>query len=252
MTYPPQQPGSGGWEQPANAPQQPAQGGWEQPANTPQQPATGGWEQPVTPAQPGVGGWEQPVNTPQQPGWQGGQPSGWPQQAGGEQAPPPPPPPDWGGAEFGHATWTQEPGGFADVQPPKKNNTPLIITIVVAVIVVLAGGGTGLYLFLNRGPGDPTAFANSVVTDVNQHNFAPIQNELCQQHAATLHAQLSQLQAYPKFNLTIGKVTTTDQGQQASAEVSGSYSFEGASHPVSQQMVLVVEKGSWKVCELNQ
>jgi hypothetical protein len=219
MTYPPQQPGPGGWDQ--------------QPGNTPLPPEAT----------------QQPNAPQQQPGWYGNQATGWPQQPmQGEQ---PPPPPDWGGAEFGHATWTHEPGGFADVEPPKKSKTPLIIGLVVAAVVVLGGGGAGAYFLLNQGPGDPAKFAQDVVNKVNAHDFGSINNELCQANIGKLRSQLNQLQP-STFNLRVGKVSTQSSGTQASAELTGTYSLHGATQPVDQQMVLVVENGDWKICQLGQ
>jgi hypothetical protein len=212
MTYPPQQPGPGGWDQ--------------QPGNAPQ-----------------------PDAAQQQPGWYGNQQTGWGQPP--QQADQPPPPPDWGGAEFGHATWTHEPGGFADVEPPRKSKTPLIIAMVVGAVVVLGGGGAGLFFLLNKGPGDPAEFAQDVVRKVNQHDFASINTQLCQANQPKLLSQLSQLQP-GKFDLRVGKVSTLNNGAQASAELTGTYSLNGATQPVDQQMVLVVEGDSWKICQLGQ
>lgn len=215
MTYPPQQPGPGGWDQqPGNA---------APPPNAPQQ----------------------------QPAWYGNQAAGWAQQQPGQGEQPLPPPPDWGGAEFGHATWTHEPGGFADVEPPKRSKAPLIIGLVVAAVVVLGGGGAGAYFFLNQGPGDPGKFAQNVVDEVNHNNFDALDGQLCQANAAKLRSQLAQLRP-GRFNLRLGRVATLPNGVQASAELTGMYSLNGATQAVDQQMALVVESGSWKICQLGQ
>lgn len=220
MTYPPQQPGPGGWDQ--------QQGNAPLPPDAAQQPPQ------------------------QQPAWYGNQATGWPQEQPmqGEQQPLPPPP-DWGGAEFGHATWTHEPGGFADVEPPKRSKTPLIIGLVVAAVVVLGGGGAGAFFLLNQGPGDPAKFAQDVVSKVNAHDFTSINTELCQANLPKLRSQLSQLQP-GRFDLRLGKVATLGNGAQASAELTGTYELNGSTQPVDQQMVLVVESGSWKICQLGQ
>jgi hypothetical protein len=210
MTYPPQQPGPGGWDQ---------QPGTNVPSGAPQQ----------------------------QPAWYGNQHTGWEQ---GQPAQQPPPPPDWGGAEFGQATWTHEPGGFEDVQPPKKSKTGLIVGIVAAVVVVLGGGALGAYFLFFSGPGDPGQAATQAVSKVNQHDFAGLQGELCQANSAKLHTEIATLQTYQNYNLHVGKVAAT--GNQASAEVSGTYTANGALQSTDQQMVLTVEGGQWKVCQLGQ
>jgi hypothetical protein len=105
MTYPPQQPGPGGWGQ------QPAGNGFppQGPQDTPQQ----------------------------QPAWYGNQHTGW-GQPGQEQPQQAPTPPQWG-SEFGPGSWLQEPNGFAEVEPPvqKKSKLPLILGLVGALVAGL-------------------------------------------------------------------------------------------------------------------
>ncbi|GAA0514447.1 hypothetical protein GCM10011581_36350 [Saccharopolyspora subtropica] len=216
MTYPPQQPGPGGWGQ------QPTGNGF---------PAAG------------------PSETPQQqPAWYGNQHTGWPQ-PGQEQPQQAPAPPQWG-SEFGPGSWLQEPNGFAEVEPPqpKKSKLPLILGLVAAV-VVLAGAGVGLFFWLNSGPGEARPVAQQVVNKVNAGDFAGVSSLFCQANRAELNEALDQLKEW-KFNVKLGEVT--ERGDTATAKLSGTYQADGKTHPVDQTMALTVENGEWKVCQLDQ
>lgn len=211
MTYPPQQPGPGGWgQQPGNGFPPPG------PQQTPQQ----------------------------QPNWYGNQHTGWDQQPG-QPAPMAP----WGG-DLGPGNWVQEPGGFGDVQPPapKKSKLPWILGGIGA-LVVLAGVGAGLFLWLGGGPGEARPVAQAVVDKVNAHDFAGLDEHLCQSNRAGLEEQLAILEP-GTFDVRLGAVT--ESGEQATAELLGTFDMGGATHPVDQTMGLVVEDGAWKICQLEQ
>ncbi|MCI2418463.1 hypothetical protein MOQ72_13575 [Saccharopolyspora sp. K220] len=217
MTYPPQQPGPGGWGQ---------------------QPTGNGF-----PSQQG------PQDTPQQqPAWYGNQHTGW-GQPGQEQPQQAPMAPQWG-SEFGPGSWIQEPNGFADVEPPvkKKSKLPLILGLVGA-LVVLAGIGVGVYFWLGSGPGEARPVAQQVVDNVNAHDFNSVRGLFCQANRAELQSQLQQLES-GRFNIRLGQVT--ERGEQATAQLLGTYEMGGASQPVDQTMALTVENGEWKVCQLDQ
>jgi hypothetical protein len=219
MTYPPQQPGPGGWDQ---------QAGTNAPAGVPQQ---------------------QPQ---QQPGWYGNQHTGWDQQQqaqpGGQQ--PFPPPPDWGGAQYGQADWTHEPGGFGDIEAPKKKSKMPWILGIVGALVVVGGGAAAVFIFLLSGPGDPKAAAQNVVDKVNAHDFASVRSELCQANRGKLEGQISALEAFQKFDIKLGNIT--QNGEKATAQLTGTYSANGGTTPVDQQLVLAAEGGQWKLCGLGQ
>ncbi|MGP4015739.1 Rv0361 family membrane protein [Saccharopolyspora sp. 5N708] len=216
MTYPPQQPGQGGWGQ------QPAGNGF---------PSQGPQESPQ-----------------QQPAWYGNQHTGW-GQPGQEQPQQAPMAPQWG-SEFGPGSWIQEPNGFADVEPPvkKKSKLPLILGLVGA-LVVLAGIGVGVYFLLASGPGEARPIAQQVVERVNAHDFNGVRNLFCQANRTELQSQLQQLES-GRFNIRLGQVT--ERGEQATAQLLGTWEMGGASQPVDQTMGLTVENGEWKVCQLDQ
>ncbi|CAM01550.1 hypothetical protein A8924_2640 [Saccharopolyspora erythraea NRRL 2338] len=225
MTYPPQQPGPGGWGQ------QPAGGGI--PAQGPQQPPQ------------------------QQPAWYGNQHTGWGQP--GQQAQPtqqvpafgqqtPPQAPDWGG-EFGPGSWIQEPGGFADVEPPRRKSKLPWILGGAGAVVVAGGVAAGLFYFMGGGPGEARPAAQAVVDKVNAHDFAWLADNLCQANHQQLKSALNQLEPW-QFDIRLGQVT--EQGDQATAKISGTYVEDGVAHPVEQTMGLSVEDGQWKLCKLEQ
>ncbi|MBB5152625.1 Rv0361 family membrane protein [Saccharopolyspora phatthalungensis] len=222
MTYPPQQPGPGGWGQHPQQPMNSTGSGFQQqgPSGTPQQ----------------------------QPAWYGNQHTGW-GQPGQEQPQQAPMAPQWG-SEFGPGSWIQEPDGFADIEPAqqKKSKLPLILGLVGA-LVVLAGLGAGLFFWLNSGPGAARPVAEEVVTKVNDGDFDGVSGLFCQSNKAKLDKALDQLKHW-KFNVRLGAVT--ERGDQATAKLTGTYEANGSSTPIDQTMGLVVENGSWKVCRLNQ
>ncbi|SFS70000.1 hypothetical protein [Saccharopolyspora flava] len=232
MTYPPQQPGQGGWGQ------QPPGNGF--PQQTPHQPA--GQQAPQ-----------------QQPNWYGNQHTGWTpgqpvqgQPVQGQpmpQQPGQPLPPQWG-SENGPGSWLREPGGFGDVEPPaeQKSRLPLVLTIVAAV-VVLVGAGVGVFFWLGSGPGEPRPVAQEVVAKVNAGDFGTVGALFCEANKTQLETAMGQLSQW-KFDVELGEVTRN--GDKASAKLTGTYDADGASHPVDQTMGLVVEHGEWKICDLGQ
>ena len=241
MTYPPQQPGPGGWgQQPQAGEGFPGQGGpQQQPAWYGNQHT--GWG-PQGPGQPAPG---------QQPDWgqqAPGQQPVWGQPVPGQPQDFPPQAPDWGG-QFGPGSWIQEPNGFADVEPPrKKSKLPLVLGIVGVVVVAAAVAG-GLFFFTGGGPGEARPVAQTVVDKVNAHDFGWLRSNLCKANTQQLQQGLNQLEP-SKFNLSLGQVT--EQGEKATVKLNGTYSTNGDSTPVDQTMVLQVEDGQWKICELGR
>lgn len=237
MTYPPQQPGPGGWDQhsdqgTAGTPQQ--QPAWYGNQHT-------GWGQQHPFGQPEAG--------QAQPGqFQPGQSPFPPQPA----QPPPgaprfPPPPDWGSGEFGQNSWVQEPDGFAAVAPPQKKS-PMPWLLGVLGVLVVAGAGVGASLF-SGGPGEAKPVAQEVVDKVNSHEFDALGPHLCQRNRAELEAQLDLLEP-GEFQVHLRQVS--ERGEKASAQLTGSYVMSGSSQKIDQTMGLVVEDGAWKVCDLDQ
>ena len=169
MTYPPQQPGPGGWgQQPGGNP--------NVPPGTPQQQPTWYGNQHAQ-QQPGIG--QQPM--------QPGQP----------MAPQVPPSPNWGN-EFRQDNWLSGPGGFSDVDVrERKSKAPLILGIV-AGLVLLAGGGFGA-MFLFSGPGEAQPAAQAVLDKVNAGNLDALGSDLCASKRAELQSQLSRAQARPRM-----------------------------------------------------
>ncbi|GAA2807199.1 hypothetical protein GCM10010470_48110 [Saccharopolyspora taberi] len=160
----------------------------------------------------------------------------------------PPQAPEWGG-QFGPGSWIQEPNGFADVEPPeKKSKLPLILGLVIAVVVVAGGVVGGLFLFGGGGPGEARPVAQTVVDKVNAHDFGWLRSNLCKANSQQLQQGLNQLEP-SKFNVRLGSVT--EQGEQATVKLGGTFSTNGDSMPVDQTMVLKVEDGQWKICELG-
>ncbi|GAB3293086.1 Rv0361 family membrane protein [Parasphingorhabdus pacifica] len=249
MTYPPQQPDPGGWDQqaagnpgteqgPAGAPQQ--QPAWYGNQHT-------GWGQQQPPGPPGRFQPGQPP-PPGQP--HPGQPPFAPQP--GQQAPEAaqfPPPPDWGGGEFGQNSWVQEPGGFAAVEPPreKKSRLPWVLGII-GVLVLIGGIGGGVYFF-SGGPGEARTVAQNLVDKVNANDFDGLGAHLCQSNRDDLEGELEMLEP-GEFELRLGRVS--EDGEKASAQLLGSYEMDGVTRQVDQMMGLEVEAGSWKICDLDQ
>lgn len=228
MTYPPQQPGPGGW-------------GQQPPGGVPGSDPQAGPQQ-------------------QQPAWYGNQHTGWPQ-GQPAQSPPglpgpqqqpqqqPPPPPDWGGVQFGQSSWNLEANAFGDIELPKKKSKLPWILGLVGVLVLAGGGATALFFLLGNGPGDPEPVAEDVLGKVNQGDFASVKGQLCGANESELRQQLDQLSS-GEFDLTLGQVT--EDGDKATAQYSGTYSLNGASDRIDQKMELVVENGEWKVCAFGQ
>ncbi|KEI44903.1 Rv0361 family membrane protein [Saccharopolyspora rectivirgula] len=227
MTYPPQQPGTGGWGQPSDNgfPQQdPAQAPQQQPAWYGNQHTELGAEQQATQYISPAAGFGNPQQQPAAPQWDGG------------QFPP-------GGG------WVSEPDGFAAVEPTQpKSKMPWVLGGVGAV-VVLGGAAVGLYFLMGGGPGEADPVAQEVVDKVNAHDFQALEDKLCQENKAELQSQLEQLEA-GRFNIRLGEVI--ENGNEASAQLKGSWEMGGVSQPVDQVMGLTVENGEWKVCDLDQ
>lgn len=262
MTCPPQQPEQGGWDQQptgnppggadpgsAGAQHQPARygnhrTGWQQqPPGQPGRflpgPGTPGQGRPGA-AQPGQFSAGRP-----QPGQQPFPPQSEQQAAA---APEFPPPPTWNGGEFGQRTWTQEPDGFAAVEPPAKRPAPTWLYGLLAVLVLAGGIGGGAYFF-SGGPGDARAVAQDVVDKVNSSDFAGLGTHLCQRNREQLESELQLLEP-GDFRVRLGVVS--EHGEQASAQLTGSYEMDGSTQQIDQTMGLTVEDGSWQVCDLDQ
>lgn len=224
MTYPPQQPGPGGWEQ------QPAGSGFPPPPGQGGQQSNWYGNQHAGPPRQGP---EQPIH---------GQPfPGQPPQAGPRGQPVQPP--QWG-------DWVPEANGFADVEPEKpKSKTPLLLGLIGAALLLVLGGG-GLFWWLSSNDaGAARPVAQEVVAKVNAGDFDGVSQLFCEANRSRLDEALDQLEQY-KFDVRLGKVT--EQGDRASAQLSGSYQAAGSAQPVDQEMGLTVESGEWKVCALDQ
>ncbi|WP_243788810.1 hypothetical protein [Saccharopolyspora gloriosae] len=240
MTYPPQQPGPGGWDRsPAGNPADgaPTPGGpppQQQPNFYGNQHA--GWPQgPITgvPAQPG----QQPF-----PPAAGQDPFGGRQF--GQQVPPPP---NWGG-EFGAGAWIQEPGEFDDDEPERRS--PLVWILGGVGVLVLAGAVVGgIFLFGGGDPGAARPVAQGLVDKVNAGDFGSLGPQLCAANRGELDTQFQQL-ASGEFQVQLGQIT--EQGEQARAKLHGTYTLGGATMPVDQTILLTVEDDEWKVCKLDQ
>ncbi|MFR9728768.1 hypothetical protein ACL03H_06010 [Saccharopolyspora sp. MS10] len=238
MTYPPQQPGPGGWGQrPAG---DPADGASAPPPQ--QQPAFygnqhAGWPQgPITgvPAQPG----QHPF-----PAHPGQDPFG--QQQFGQQFGHPPAP-DWGG-EFAAGAWTQD---STEQQEPRRRSPLPWILGGVGVLVVAGGVVGGIFLFGGGAdPGEPRPVAQDLVDKVNAGDFGSLSGQLCEANRGELEQQFQQLSS-GQYQVRLGRVTA--EGEQARAELDGSYTLGGATMPVDQNIVLTVEDGEWKICKLGQ
>lgn len=240
MTYPPQQPGPGGWDrQPAGNPADGAPNPGEQPPQ--QQPAFygnqhAGWPQgPITgvPAQPG----QQPFPTAPGQAPFGGQQFG--QQL--------PPAPNWGG-EFGAGAWIQEPDEFDEDE--SRGRSPLVWILSGVGVLVLAGAVVGgLFLFGGGDPGEPRPVAQDLVDKVNAGDFGALGPQLCDANRGELDSQFQQL-ASGEFQVRLGQVTAA--GEQARAKLDGTYTLGGATMPVDQTILLTVEDDEWKICKLDQ
>jgi len=174
MTFPPQQPGPQGGQNPYGN-----QGQWGRPGQQP-----GGYPPGGSPP-----GGSYPPSGPQQFGQQpgGAYPPSGPQQSGqpgqfGQAGPAGQP------AQFGQPgqpdQWGQQapmgyPGGFG-AEPPKKKKTGLIIGIVAAVVVVVCGGVTALVLLLG-GPdlSTPEGLQDAAVDAYNSRDVADFDPLYC-------------------------------------------------------------------------
>lgn len=226
MTYPPQQPGPGGWGQ--------------QPGGNPNVPPGPPQQQPA---------WYGNQHAQQQPGFvpQPGQP----QQPAAPMQPQFPAGPNWGG-DFGDEHWNlQEPGGFGevDVRERPKSKGPAII-IGGLVVLLLAGAGAGAWFFLGGGggPGDPAPVAQGVVSKVNSGDLDSLSADFCSSRKTELQSSLSQLKG-AKFTVRLGQVTTS--GNTASAVLTGTYTMNGASQPANTKLGFQAENNQWKLCQIG-
>ncbi|MER5393796.1 hypothetical protein [Saccharopolyspora sp. NPDC002686] len=252
MTYPPQQPGQGGWGQ---------QPGGQYPPSGPQP----GGQYPQQPGQPQPGG-QYPPSGPQQGFGQqpGGQypPSGPQQQAGFGGQPPYPP---------------TSPYGQQGFEPPKKKSPLpwilggvgglLVIGLVIVLVVVFTGG-----------PGDPRNTAQAGIDAINAKDFATLQTMACQKDKEQFQeiidtmegkgGQLGDLKELGmsdadvkkmidglKFEMTLGEVKENGDNT-ATAKVNGKMTFNmelmgrqiNESQPIDEEFKMVVENGEWKLC----
>ncbi len=237
MTYPPQQPGPGGWEPRGDEQQQPAWYGNQHAS----------WEQGPAP--------EPPPGRPLQPGQQGapsqagqpGSPGGQPGPQGGQPGQQTPPPPDWTGAGFAHQARPYDAFGAEDLAPTERRSWRPWALGGLAVALIAAAGVVVWLLFFS-GPGSPRPAAQALVDEVNAGNLDALSNDLCTADRAKLATQLDQLDR-AEFDIRLGQVAT--DGDSATARLVGTYSVGGASKPVDQTIRLIVENGDWKVCDLQ-
>ncbi|KAA5832032.1 hypothetical protein ABT337_02730 [Saccharopolyspora hirsuta] len=247
MTYPPQQPGQGGWGQQPGG--QPGFGGQQPGGQYPQQP---GGQYPPSGPQQGFG---------QQPG--GAYPPSGPQQQAGFGGQPPYPP--------------TSPYGQPGFEPPKKKSPlPWILggvggVVVIALIITLVVVFTG-------GPGDPRSVAQKGIDAINAKDFATLQTMACQKEKEQFQeiidtmegkggelgdlknmgmtdADIKKMLDGLKIEMTLGDVK--DNGDNtANAKVTGQMTFNmeymgqqiNQSQPIDEEFKMVVEEGEWKLC----
>ncbi|MER7011354.1 hypothetical protein ABT324_07990 [Saccharopolyspora sp. NPDC000359] len=235
MTYPPQQPGQGGWgQQPGGQyPQSGPQPGFGQ--QYPQQP---GGQYPQSGPQQGFG---------QQPG--GAYPPSGPQQQPGFGGPPP-----------------TSPYGQPGFEPPKKKS-PLpwilggvggvvVIALVITLVVVLTGGGS------------PQAVAEKAVSALNSKDLNALNSVTCDAQKLQNEEELKSIDPAqnPEVPDELKQVTidwslageVKENGDEATAQISAKlnnvpekYKSLMPSGDQTFEMKLIVESGDWKVCELN-
>lgn len=271
MTYPPQQPGQGGWGQQPGQPygQQPGgpQPGGPQPGSPQpgsQYPASG--QQPAQPygQQPGQQAWGQPGQQPggQYPpsGPQAQQPYGQPgygQQPYGQQP--------YGQQPYGQPGYGQQPGLGGYGQPPKKKS-PLpwilggvggVLVIVVVVVVAMSLGGGG---------GSAQDVADQTVTALNDKDVGALQELACEKMQADAAKFKDQFNPSAGMGSGFENVTATfaldgevtETGDSATAALN--VTMEGMPEEFKQylpsggmklDLELVQEDGDWKYCALT-
>lgn len=243
MTYPPQQPGQGGWGQ------QPGQPYGQQPGG--QYPASGQQPAQPYPPQPGQQAWGQQQLGGQYP-------------ASGQQPAQPYPPQAYGQQPYGQQPYGQ-PGYGGYGQPPKKSPLPWILggvggvlaLIVVIVIVAVSAGGGG---------GSAQSVAEEAVTALNNNDTSTLEGLACEEMKAASE-QLAE-QANPSAGMPSGfeNITSTyaldgpvtESGDTATATLS--VTIEGMPAEFEQYMPeggtkldveLVQESGDWKICNMK-
>ena len=256
MTYPPQQPGPGGYGQQHN-PYGPPQPGGPYPPSGPQ---------------PGYG----------RPGQQPGFSQTGPQQPGG-QFPPSGPQPAPGQPGWGQQPgWVQQPGygqppGYGAFPPPKrKSPLPWILGGVFGLLVVI--GAVIALIVATSGPGDPRPTAQLVADKMKSKDFAALLNVTCAKAQEEDKKQLSQegltkeledSGASPeeakqaadalKFDLQLVNVAETGN-DTATASYKGTASIKTTmrgipinhSEPMAFDLKMVVEGGQWKACDYRK
>jgi hypothetical protein len=261
MTYPPQQPGQGGWGQPQYG--QPP--GGQFPPGGPQ-PVPGGQYPPSGP-QPVPAG-QYPPGGPQYGQPPGGQfpPSG-PQAVPGGQVPPGPggPYPPGGGPGLPGQPWGPQPKKKGSPLPWILGGGALVVLVVIVVVAVVAFTG---------GPGDPKPTAQAFVDKVNAKDFGSLATLACAKDRSKpsvtdplgqikhgmesgdlSESDKQQIIDSMQFHLRVDSVQTVGS-KTATAHVSGdmTMSFMGQSKTVpwpaqDGDLGMVVENGAWKICD---
>lgn len=245
MTYPPQQPGQGGWgHQGGQYPPSGPQPGGQQPGGS--YPPSGG--QPYGQPAPGY------PQQPQQPGY-------------GQQPPYPPQ-----GAYQGF-------GGYGP-PPKKKSPLPWILgglgaLVVLGVVLALVIG-----LSVGSGAGDPRPVAERAVSMMNEKDFTGLKSISCQRRSAQTQqaielmegkgagleqlkqmgatdSEIKQLMDSVTFDVRLESVQRNGD-DRATATIAGtigvSGTFQGVdlgstpATPIDQRLSMVVEDGTWKLC----
>ena len=175
MTYPPQQPGPGGYGQ----------------QHTPYGPPQPGGPYPPSGLQPGYG---QPG---QQPGF--GQPGPQP----GGQFPPSGPQPSPGQPGWGQQPGYGQPPGYGAFPPPKKKSPlPWILGGVFGLLVII--GAVIALIVATSGPGDPRPTAEQYAQKASAKDFPGVIDMTCQKERGKDDDALSSgnLAAWPSSSRT--------------------------------------------------
>lgn len=244
MTYPPQQPGQGGWsEQPGG---QPGYGPYGQPAYGQQaypqgQPQTGPY--PADPYQAGQyqGAGQYPPSGPQQvPG------QAWGQQQPGYPFPGQPQP------GYGYP--------YGGGQPPKKSKVGIILGAVGGGLVLVIG--LIVVLTMTLGGSSAEATANEFVDKLNQKDFSGFNEMICEKNKASAEeikdaAEQMDSGQFASMTVTVSLVgEVTETGNSAT----GTLRYERTNVPAELESILpaeqeakmtMVKEGDWKICKLE-
>lgn len=247
MTYPPQQPGQGGPQDPYGqpGPYGPPPGG--QPGPQYGQPGQQPYGQPQQPpyGQPGQQPYGQPAPGYGQPGEWGQQPYGGPPQGQPPYGVPP--------AGFG------QPGGYG-IPPKKKSPLPwilggaaLLVVAVVAVFFLTSGGGGVL-----GGGGSPRSVAQKYADAINDKKTADT-SMYCEAFRKKAEDQAdavpggvpTEIPDLPDLKLQASVGDVTETGDTATAAIKVDADFAGQKVSTTHELELKKEGGDWKICDVK-